>query len=187
MKPEKFYEIELKALLTKTQHDELKNLLPKIMNQINEEKITTTRYRRNGGPEDVRLRHSDKTIEIVSKVGDVTHLARKEIKIPLPSKDFLDYFAELLNNAGFQNDPPWIKNKTEYETTIEGIVYNVCLQHIENFAYILEVEHISESDDSEIHEPNIKKIIKNLGCEPIDAAAFSERVNEYIRNKKVDY
>ena len=65
--PETFYEIELKSLLTKKQYDQISKELSKNpdMKKINEDKIHTTRYRRVGsGPEDVRLRHSNKIIEL---------------------------------------------------------------------------------------------------------------------------
>ena len=162
LKPEIFYEIELKALLTKEQYGELIEELPKKMKRINEETVTTTRYRRNGGPEDVRLRHSNKISEIVSKSGEPTFLARKEIKIPLHSKEALDHFANVFEVLGLQPDPPWTKYKTEYEIELNGFTYIVCLQHIFNFAYILEVERLSEQDDSKVHEPNIKSIIKDF-------------------------
>jgi hypothetical protein len=185
--PEIFYEIELKALLTREQHDRLAEELPRRLNKVNEETVHTTRYRRNGGPEDVRARYSDKTIELVSKEGDPTQLARREIKIPLHSRDTLDHFVLVLEGMGLQPDPPWTKHKTEYKVDLNGYNYTVCLQHIFNFAYILEVEHISEKDDSSLHEVNIRSIMEKLGCEPIDPEQFSQRINDYIRNRRVNY
>ena len=43
--PRIFYEIEMKALLTKEKHAELLERLPKILKQFNDEVIYTTRYR----------------------------------------------------------------------------------------------------------------------------------------------
>ena len=159
LEPEMFFEIEMKALLTKEQHTKLAEELPLKYNKINDELITTTRYRKNGGPEDVRLRHSDKTTEIVAKDGDPTKLVRREIKIPVHSKESLNHFVHVFEGIGFQPDPPWTKHKTEYEIEYEGYTYIICLQHIKNFAYILEVEKISDTDESELHGPKIKKII----------------------------
>jgi hypothetical protein len=60
----------------------------------------------------------------------------------------------------------------------------VCLQHIENFAYILEVEFIADVNNFFTHEPNIREIIKELGCEPINPIDFLKRVDEYREQYK---
>lgn len=91
--PSSFYEIELKALLSEEQYHRLYFELPQKMRMINEETIHTTRYR----PGDIRLRHSDKTLEIVCKDGDPTKVCRKEVKIPLVSSDQLGYFAQVFD------------------------------------------------------------------------------------------
>lgn len=148
---------------------------------INEETIHTTRYR----PGDVRLRHSDKTLEIICKEGDPTKICRREIKIPLSDKEQLDYFAQVFALLDMQFDPPWVKDKREFSYSINGFSYVVCLQHIRNFAHILEVEFLSETDNSQIHEPNLRQIMFELGCEPIEPKDFSERINKYIEQNKV--
>lgn len=181
-KPESFYEIELKSLLTKEKYQQLLSELPKKLKVINKETIHTTRYR----PGDVRLRHSDKTIEIVCKEGDVTQISRKEIKIPLVSKEKLSYFSQIFDMLGFKPDPPWLKHKEEYIYKFKDFDYVVCIQHIENFAYILEVEFLSQTNNAEIHEPNLKEIIRELGCEPINPAEFSEKIKDYIKENKVN-
>lgn len=182
MQPSSFYEIELKALLSKEQYDKLYCELPKKMKMINKERIHTTRYR----PGDIRLRHSDKILEIVCKEGNPAMICRKEVKIPLASQEQLKHFAEVFNLLGMQADPQWIKDKYEFEYFLNGFTYIICLQNIHNFAYILEVEFLSEIDSSKIHEPNIRKIISELGCEPIEPGDFSERIKEYINQNKVD-
>lgn len=181
MQPSVLYEIELKALLSKGQYDRLYSELPQRMRMINEETIHTTRYR----PGDVRLRHSDKTLEIVCKESDPTKICRKEVRIPLASKEQLDYFTQVFDLLHMQFDPPWIKDKQEFEYPVNGFTYVVCLQHIRNFAYILEVEFLSETDTSQIHEPNLRRIVSELGCEPIEPGDFSERIMKYIEQNKV--
>ncbi len=180
-KPSSFYEIELKSLLSKEQYDRLHAELPKKMKMINEETIHTTRYR----PGDTRLRHSDKTTEIVCKEGDPTKICRKEVKIPLVSKEKLDYFAQVFDLLNMKFDPPWIKDKREFEYSVNGFNYIICLQHIHNFAYILEVEFLSDTDTSQIHEPNLRKIMAELGCEPIEPKDFSERIKQYIETNRI--
>lgn len=172
------HEIELKALLTSDQHSNLLNELPKTMTLINEGSIHTTRYR----PKDIRLRYSDKTCELVFKDGDPTTLSRKEITIPLSSKEQLDSFSLLLDELGFKADPSWMKHKQEFKINFNGYDYVVCLQDIENFAKILEVEYMADnSKDQKVHEPNMRKIIMNLGLEPINAEEFKEKINDYIK------
>lgn len=180
MQPLSFYEIELKALLSKEQYNRLYNGLPQKMKLINEETIHTTRYR----PGDVRLRHSDKMSEVVCKEGDPTKIARKEVKIPLSSKEKIGYFSQLFALLNFQPDPPWTKHKREFEYKFNGFTYIVCLQNIQNFAYILEVEFLSKTNDSHIHEPNLKAIIKELGCKPISPKDFLDRMKKYIEENK---
>jgi hypothetical protein len=174
--PSLVYEIELKALLSEEKYKQLCSELPSKMRLFNEETIYTTRYR----PGDLRLRHSDKRLEIICKDGDPTKISRKEVKIPLYSQEQLDYLAPMFRLLGFNPDPSWTKHKREFEYDFKGFTYVVCLQNIEKFAYIMEVEFLSEKDDSAIHEPNLRAIIQELGCEPIEPADFSRRIKEYI-------
>lgn len=89
-----------------------------------------------------------------------------------------------LNKLGFRSDPPWMVHKREFEYKLNGFTYVVCLQHIKNFAYLLEVEFLSEKDDTGLHEPNIRRIISELGCEPIEPESFSEKINNYITTNR---
>ena len=180
MQSSSFYEIELKAFLSRKQYDRLCLELPQTMKAINEETIHTTRYR----PGDVRLRYSDRTIEIVCKEGDPTKICRKEVVIPLSSRDELDYFAQVFGLLNMQPDPSWIKHKREFEYPMNGFTYVVCLQNIENFAFILEIEFINETDTSQIHEPNLRSIMSELGCEPIEPIDFSNKITQYIKENR---
>lgn len=176
--PRSFYEIELKSLLSPEQYDRLFTQLPQMMKMINEETIHTTRYT----PGDLRLRHSDKTVEIVCKEGDPTKICRREVQIPLASMDQLNHFAEVFELIGMQTDPPWTKDKREFEYEMDGSNYIVCLQHIHDFAYLLEVEFLSETDTSHIHEPKLRSIMAELNCEPIEPREFLERIEQYIES-----
>jgi len=180
MQPESFYEIELKALLNEEKYKELYSELPRKMKLITDETITTTRYR----PGDIRLRHSNKTLEIICKDGDPTKICRKEVRIPLQSKEQLNHFGEVFFLLGLKSDPSWTKTKQEYEHFFNGYNYVVCLQNIHNFAYLLEVEYLSKDDDSHIHEPNLRKIAKELGCEPIEPKEFNLKIDEYIKKNR---
>jgi hypothetical protein len=175
-----FYEIEMKSLLTKQQYDDLFNELPKKMKHFNEETIHTTRYR----PGDLRLRYSDKTIEVVCKEGNPTTISRREVQIPLSSMNHLEYFAKMFELQGMKADPFWIKYKNEFEYFLNGFTYIVCLQDIKDFAYLLEVEFLSKTNDAKIHEPNLRRIYDELGCEPIEPEDFSSRIQAYIDAKK---
>jgi len=177
---EVFYEIELKSLLSREIFDNLYKILPQKMKLINEDTIHTTRYR----PGDIRLRYSNKIIELIEKEGDVTIICRKETRMPLESMDILNQHHERLRNSNFKADPPWIKHKREFEYKYKGFTYVVCVQDIKDFAYIIEVEHLSDTDDSAIHEPNLKAIIKELGCEPIEPKDFLNRIKRYIEENK---
>ena len=179
--PSTFYEIELKAILSKEQYLRLYKGLHQKMKLINKDTIHTTRYK----PGDIRLRYSNKIIEIVCKDGDPTKISRKEVKIPLASRRELEYFSQVLDLLNFQPDPSWTKHKREFEYLFKGFTYIVCLQNIENFAYILEVEFLSKTDDPHIHKPNFIKIIKWLGCEPINPEEFSNKIEKYIKDNKI--
>lgn len=177
MKSRMFYEIELKSLLTREQYETLSKELPQRMRLFNEDVIHTTKYT----PGDVRLRHSPKIHEIVCKEADPTKICRKEITIPLNSRHDLFYFAQMFELMGLRPDPPWVKHKQEFKTYRNGYEYVVCLQDIENFGYLLEVEFLSDKDTSKVHEPNLRAIIKSLGCEPINPEEFLQMIMEYIR------
>jgi len=181
LKPASFYEIELKSLLSKEQYEKLFEELPQKMKLINEETIHTTRYR----PGDLRLRHSDKTCEIVCKEGDVTKISRREVKIPLVSKEKINYFSQIFKLLDFRPDPSWTKHKKEFEYHFNGFSYIICLQHIEKFAYVLEVEFLSDEDNSHIHEPNLRAIFKELGCDPINPEDFLNKIQEYIKENRL--
>ena len=182
MKKGSFYEIEIKALITKEMYEQFALVLPKKYKLLSEETTMTFRYR----PYDIRLRSSDKeTYEFIYKEGDPTTLSRKEIIVPLPSEQSLKNMRIVLSNIGFKQDPPCKKHKIEVEYPFNGFNYIVCAQHIENFAFLLEVEHLSDKDDSQIHRPNLVQIIENLGAKPINPEDFSQKINEYIaKNQK---
>ncbi len=180
MKSETVYEIELKGILTKEQYEKLLFELPKKLKQINEETLHTTRYR----PRDVRFRHSSKTTELVIKEGDPTRILRKETRCQFPSKEHLDEEERKHKESGAKADPPWVKHKHEFEYVIDEQIYVVCLQDIKNFAYIMEAEMLSEKNNPEEHEPNLRKIFMDLGVQPIDPKDFSKRIAEYIAKNK---
>lgn len=174
------FEIELKSLLSKEKYDELLNELPRSHRLINTETMHTTRFR----PGDVRLRHSDSRFELVSKSGDASMMSRKEVKLDLKSKQELDKMSMILEMLDFKADPSWIKHKHEFEYEYKGFTYIICLQHIENFAYILEVEFLSDEDVANVHEPNIKEIMEELECEAIKPGDFIKSINKYIADNK---
>ena len=168
-------EIEIKSLLTKEKYKELKEILPQKFKKIDEDFITTFRFK----PKDIRIRFSDKISEIVFKDKDPTAVSRKEISINLKDKDECLKMIDLLRELGFKDDPSWTNEKEEFICFYDGFEYILSLQFIEDFAYLLEAEIVS--DDPKKHIPNLKKIISDLGCEPIDPEDFKERINNYVK------
>ncbi|MBW3003506.1 hypothetical protein KY328_03525 [Candidatus Woesearchaeota archaeon] len=169
-------EIEIKALLTKEKYDELKLFLNEEYKKVNQDKITTFRFR----PKDVRVRYSDKINEIVFKDGDPTVHARDEVSVNLGSVDDCHRMIEILRMLGFKDDPSWVKVKDEFIVERCGYEYTLSLQFIENFAYILEAEIMA--DDASLHVPVLKEILRSLGCEPIEPEEFKEKIKDYIKN-----
>lgn len=169
-------EIEIKSLLSKEKYEFLKTILPQKFKKINEDSITTVRFK----PKDIRVRFSDKISELVFKDGDPTVMSRNEISIDLKDKNECHKMISLLKELGFEEDPAWLKHKQEFVCEHNGNNYTLSLQHIENFAYILEAEIIA--DNSEKHIPNLKQILSKLGCVPIDSNEFKAKINEYIKN-----
>ncbi|MFC1728042.1 hypothetical protein ACFLZ7_01090 [Nanoarchaeota archaeon] len=177
------YEIELKSLLSKEQFDRLCSELPGQMKLTNQESLNTIKFVLPEGG-DIRLRHSNKTFEMVHKDGSATNLSRKENTINLNGKDDITNLIKLFNNLNFKQDPSWITHKKEFQHSFNGFNYSICLQHIEKFAYLLEVEFMSKSNDPQKHEQNIREVIKNLGCEPISNQEFKEKIKKYIEDNK---
>jgi adenylate cyclase class IV len=189
-KPESLYEIELKAIFDKAKYDELDKLLngDEKFKPLNKESITTEFFKADQDKTDVRLRNSDKTIEIVCKKGLVTRSCRKEIRIPLESMDHLNHFCMIFDLLPLTKNPQTLKHKQEFLYNFNGYDYVVCLQHIENFAYLMEVEFMAEQDDSEIHEPNLLGILVEFGLKLIDDAKFLKRVEDYKKGiNTIDY
>lgn len=168
-------EIEIKALLTKEKYEELGKVLPQKFKKINEDVITTVRFK----PKDVRVRYSDKIKELVFKDADPTAFSRKELTINLKNREDCHNMVALLKELGFKDDPSWVKKKEEFLCNLNGFDYTLSLQFIENFAYLLEAEIMS--DDDKTHVPNLKQIISSLGCQPIEPIEFNAKIEEYIR------
>ena len=175
------HEIELKALLSEEKYKELIETLSSFK-LIDEDSIHTTRYR----PGDIRLRFSKKMFEMVEKQGDITQISRKEIVTKIESKEEFEAKKKDLEESGFKADPSWIKHKKEFAYPYNGFEYIVCLQDIENFAYILEVEFMADEDETELHEPNIRAIMMKLGVEVIEPEDFKNKIDEYIKANNSD-
>ncbi len=169
-------EIEIKSLLTREKYDSLKEILPQKFKKINEDSITTVRFK----PKDIRVRFSDKINELVFKDGDPTTFSRNEISINLKDRDECQKMISLLRHIGFNDDPAWIQHKHEFICEHNGHEYTLSLQHIENFAYLLEAEIIADSEEQ--HISNLKQILTDLDCTIIDAEEFKAKINEYIKN-----
>ncbi|MFC1741290.1 hypothetical protein ACFL3V_02020 [Nanoarchaeota archaeon] len=169
-------EVEIKALLTEERYRYLKTLLPHKFTKINEDTMTTIKFK----PADVRVRYSDKMKEVVFKSGDPTHYARDELSIVLKDDEDCGKMISLLESVGLQQEPSWKKHKQEFILTLDGNDYTLSLQHIENFAYILEAEIITE-EAPEQHIPKLKKILEGLGCQPIDPLDFKQKISDYIK------
>lgn len=167
-------EIEIKALLTEDKYNELRKVLPIKFKQIVEDTLTTVRFR----PKDIRVRWSDKINELVFKDGDPTVHSRKEITISLKDEKDCQSMIKMLEELNFKADPSWVKVKHDFVTD-DG--YTLSLQFIENFAYLLEAEIIS---NDESHIPKLKELLRSLGCEPIDPEEFNTKIQEYIRTNQ---
>src|SRR3989338_10098633 len=181
-------EIEIKSLLTKEKYQELKTVLPQKFQKINRDSITTIRFK----PKDIRIRYSDKLNELVFKDGDPTHFSRTELTINLKDKEDCQQMIYLLKELGFKDDPSWIKHKEEFVLDYAGNEYTLSLQHIENFAYLLEAEIMlkdgqtegqldSQTEKELVHIENLKKILTSLGCTPIETREFNEKISQYIQ------
>lgn len=172
------YEIEMKVLLTKEQYENLQKELPKKFKQIKKETTHTHIFLHNLN--DIRLRHTDKKWELVHKIGESTDTTRPETITSLNSKDEFNNLLNLFKILKLEQYPSWKKHETIFIQQHNNYKYTISLQEIKDFAHILEVEFMSNKDDSNIHIPNIKQIIKNLGLEPIDKEKFNQKINNYI-------
>jgi adenylate cyclase class IV len=188
--PQIFYEIELKSVFDKAKYDQLNDFLNsnEKFKLLNKESITTEFYKADADQTDVRLRNSDKTIELICKKGLVTKICRKEIQIPLASMEKLEHLKQVFDFLPLEKQPKTLKHKQEFMYKYKGFDYCICLQHIEDFAYLLEVEYLADKDESELHEPNLLAILKELGLELISGEKFLKRVEDYKAGKvTIDY
>ena len=170
------HEIELRAVLTESRYEDLKKLLPQKFKQINSDTITTIRFR----PKDVRVKYSNKGCEFVYKDEDVMKFSRNEVTVKLAGEKEGKAMEDALKMLGFKNDPPWIKEEQDFVCELNGHAYSLCLQHIKNFAYVLEAEIVCEKNEEELHVPNLKKLLASLGCEPIGIQEYRAMINDYI-------
>jgi len=180
--PESFYEIELKSLLDKEIYKFIKEKFAadQKFKHHNTERIETSFFK-DDLKNDIRLRISDKTCELVYKKGLVNEFVRKEIKIPLAHSQKLEYLDEIFHNLEVRPERGTIKHKFEYLYNYNGYDYVVCLQYLEDFAYILEIEYLAKNEtEAELHVPNIKNIFQELNLQIINGEKFMERVYRYI-------
>lgn len=179
--PKLCYEIELKALLSEHDHDHLCRTLPLHMYEVEDASVHTIRYR----PGDCRLRrstsNSSSELEFVCKEHDPTVISRRELRLPLVDKTQYRAFQRIMKEAGMTADPPWMKRKREFVCQEQCFPYVVCLQNIDHFGYLLEVEALCDTNDVEIHEPRLRAIFKMLGCQPINPADFLAKIDAYIK------
>jgi len=183
--PEIFFEIELKSVIDKDKYDQINQLLnqEEKFKKFNTESITTDFFKADNDKTDIRLRESDTTMEIVCKKGLVTKICRQEIRIPLASKEQLEHFRKIFLTMPLDRQPKTLKHKQEFTYTFKDYQYIICLQHIEDFAYLVEVEFLAEQDDSTLHEPNLMAILDELGLKLIDGPKFLKRVEDYKEGK----
>lgn len=174
------HEIEIRAVLTEQKYEELKKLLPQKFKQVNNDTITTVRFR----PKDVRVKYSNKGCEFVCKDEDVMKFSRNELTVKLSSEKDGKAMEEALKRLGFNHDPPWIKEEHDFVCEFEGNKYSLCLQHIRNFAYVLEAEIVCEDNEEEKHVPVLKKLLSSLGCEPIGIQEYRAMINDYIKKNE---
>lgn len=186
LKPEAFYEIELKAILSEEKYNELKEYLNSNdkFKLINTESIYTD-FWKDKDRNDLRLRHSDKTIEFVFKKGLITKICRREIKIPLQSMDHFKHWELVLDSMMTNNrERGTLKHKQEFVYEFKGYKYVICLQFIEQLARLLEVEFLAErEEESAIHEPNLRMILAELGLALLDGDKYMARVHDFIDGK----
>jgi adenylate cyclase class IV len=168
-------EIEIKALLTEEQYNELRAILNNRYEKIEEDEITTFRFR----PHDVRVRFSHKINELIYKSDDPTTHSREEITVNLAGREDALRAMEILHALGFKPDPSWLKRKEEFLYKYNDYEYTISLQYIERFAWLLEAEIIADANQ-ELHIRNLKHILSSLGCEPIDPEDFKKRIQQYI-------
>lgn len=160
--------------MTEERYRYLKGLLPARFHKINEDNITTIKFR----PADVRVRYSDRLREVVWKDTDPTKEVRNEVTIRLNTIEDCHKMVSLLEAAGLSQHPSWTTERADFVCSMDGHEYTLSLQHIPNFAYLLEAEIMT--DQPQRHIPNLKKILSGLGCEPLDADQFKERIKGYI-------
>jgi hypothetical protein len=178
---ESFYEIELKALLSKDQYESLSELLNKYYVKINDDVIHTTRYR----PGDVRLEYSNRIFELICRDVDVSKICRKELKLSFDTKEEFDNMVDIFKELKLQTDSAMETHKQDFEYILDDIKYIICLQDIKNFAYVLEVEVLTDEPNTPLHEKNIRTIFANLKVQAIDPKEFNDKITRYIwQNKK---
>lgn len=181
MHTETFYEIELKALITKEQYDKFSEILPKEYTKVNDDLIHSIRYR----PGDIRLRYSNRIFELVHKTGQENKICKKETKIYFDNVDEFNNMKSIFSDLKILCDAEINIHKQDYEILLDEFRYIICLQNIKDYAYVLEVEYLNEDENYLIHERNIRSIFKRLNIQPIDPKEFNDRLTRYLLvNKK---
>ena len=172
------HEIEMRAVLADEQYSYLKIELPKIMHLLKHDNFTTYKFVSENNS--IMIRYSDSYAEMVVKEGVVTTVTRKESTINFSSKDDALKMVELLRQLSIHEEPHWFTDKTEFSYEYLGYDYTASLQDIERFAKILEVEHLGNRDEEELHIRNIKEIFAKFDITPVPAKEFKEMVKKYI-------
>ena len=94
-----YYEVELKALLTKEQYDSLLTYLSKDYIKIDDDIVYNKRYR----PGDIRLRYSNRVFELVKKELINEYVCRKTV-FSFDNKDDFDKMQDVFDNLQLNSD-----------------------------------------------------------------------------------
>ncbi len=181
MQIDSFYELELKALLTKEQYDFLLTYLSKDYTKLDDDVVYNKRYR----PGDIRLRYSNRVFELVKKELINEYVCKKTV-FSFDNKDDFDKMQDVFDNLQLLSEPTSIKHNQDFKFILDGFNYIVSLQDIKNFTYFIEIKIQIDDENFIIHEMNIKSIFKRLNLEPINPKEFSNLIAQYIlKNKKL--
>lgn len=178
----KFYQIELKSILTWNNFNRLQMDLPDKIKLMDKEMVHSMLYQ----PGWHALKSNDKDkLEYVVK----EHIDRISTEVTRERLDNTGYLGQMRKlNMENQFVREWGTARLVFGHTLEGHTYKIYLENIikpglEEPAYVLKVRHEDENNAVDEHALKLRKMMVSLGAAIIHPSQFEEKLRLFFINK----
>lgn len=124
---------------------------------------------------DTRIQLSKSGGRVWQKLGKMHDNARREIDVKMSRSD-AEMMLEIFRNLDFKLKVSWFRHRMVFD--VEGI--SVSLDNTIGYGRILEVETVTEDQDTSAVEERLLCFLSALGLKPSSKEAFTKAYDEYL-------